>query len=162
MAGLLMTDPYWRHGRHFTEKTAVKFYSYATAHDSYPGTYPPDDTGSSGLAAAKAAKAYGYITSYRHAFGLQHALEALVLAPVMVGVNWYEGFDDPVDGFVRISGEVRGGHEFELLGLDVENRHVHAINSWGVQYGELGRFSFSWDDFARLLSEQGDVTAVGV
>jgi hypothetical protein len=163
IAGLLMTDPYWHRNRHLTEADAVKFYKYATAHDSEPGTYPPDDTGSSGLAAAKAAKHYGYINSYAHAFGLQHTLAALVLDPVMIGVNWYEGFDNPdPHGHVTISGQVRGGHEFELLAIDVELQRVQAINSWGIGYGEGGYFNFSWDDLDRLLSEQGDCTVVKV
>lgn len=163
MAGMLMTDPYYHPGRHLTEVSALKFYSYATAHDSTPGTYPPDDTGSSGLAVAKAAKAYGYCRSYAHAFGLQHALGALVAAPVIVGVNWYEGFDNPDSrGHVTISGSVRGGHEFELVGLDTAAQTVRACNSWGTSYGDGGFFSFSWVDFDRLLSESGDVTTIGV
>ena len=32
------------------EQFAVALYSDATKVDAYPGTYPPDDTGSSGLA----------------------------------------------------------------------------------------------------------------
>src|SRR5437764_15082615 len=34
---------------------ADRIYSLATTLDAFPGSYPPDDTGSSGLAAAKAA-----------------------------------------------------------------------------------------------------------
>jgi hypothetical protein len=163
MAGLLMTDPYWHRGRRLTEATAVKLYKYATTVDSEPGQYPPDDTGSSGLAAAKAAQHYQYIKSYGHAFGLQHALEALVLQPVIVGVNWYQGFDHPDPyGNVSISGEVRGGHEFELVAIDVEAKTVRACNSWGLGYGDGGYFTFSWDDLDRLLQEQGDVTTVAV
>lgn len=163
MAGLLMTDPFWRSGRHFTEKTAVKFYEYATRHDNIAGVYPPDDTGSSGLAVAKAARADGYITAFRHAFGLNHALAALVIAPVIIGVNWYSGFDTPdASGHVRIAGDVRGGHEFEIVGLDVDAHTVRACNSWGSSWGVGGYFTFSWDDFDRLLQEQGDVTTITV
>ncbi len=161
MAGLLMTDPYWHRGRKFTEAIAVRFYEYATTVDDAPGQYPPDDTGSSGLAVAKAAKHYGYVKTYAHAFGLQHALAALVLEPVIVGVNWYDGFDTPDPyGNVTISGSVRGGHEFELVALDIESKTVRAVNSWGISYGDGGYFTFSWADLDRLLQEQGDVTVV--
>jgi hypothetical protein len=163
IAGLLMTDPFWRSGRHLSEVSAVKFYSYATAHDNVPGTYPPDDTGSTGLAAAKAARAFGYITSYRHAFGLQHTLEALTIAPVIMGAPWYEGFDEPdLHGYVRITGDIRGGHEFEVVGVDVVTHTVRACNSWGSEWGDAGYFVIPWDDVDRLLHEQGDVTTVAI
>lgn len=164
MAGLLMTEPFWHRGRTLGEKAAVSLYEYATRHDNIRGVYPPHDTGSTGLAVAKAAKAAGYVRDYRHAFGLQHALEALTVAPVIVGVPWYEGFDRPssAGGFVHIAGDVRGGHEFELVGVDAEARTVRACNSWGTQYGDNGYFTFSWSDFDQLLHEQGDVTTVTV
>jgi hypothetical protein len=158
-AGLLMTDPLYRKGRVLTEEDAVKLYSQATHLDRVRGIFPPDDTGSSGLAVMKAARQLGYVTRYEHAFGLQPALEALVLAPVITGVNWYEGFDRPDgSGTVSISGEVRGGHEFEVVGVDAEHRTVRACNSWGTAWGDRGYFQFSWDTWDRLLHEQGDVT----
>lgn len=158
-AGLLMTDPLFERGRKLTEEDAVKLYSQATHNDRLKGVYPPEDTGSSGLAVMKAAKQLGFITAYDHAFGLQHALEALVLAPVITGVNWYSGFDDPdSDGMVGISGHVRGGHEFEVVGLDAEAHTVRACNSWGPDWGDHGFFQFSWETWDRLLHEQGDVT----
>lgn len=117
MTGLLDTAPF-SHSR-LSMKCALKLYSYATTVDSEPGQYPPTDTGSSGLAVAKAAQHYGYITAYSHAFGLQHALEALTLGPVITGIPWYSGFDEPDhNGHVTISGDIRGGHEVEVLGLD--------------------------------------------
>jgi hypothetical protein len=162
-AGVLMTDPFFVTGRTLDESDAVTLYEKATHLDSITGSYPPDDTGSSGLAAMKAAKALGYITGYQHAFGLQHALEALVLAPVITGVSWYEGFDNPDStGLVTISGSVRGGHEFEVVGIDADARTVRACNSWGSDWGDHGYFQFSWDTWDQLLHEQGDVTSVTV
>ncbi|MDT5014694.1 MAG: hypothetical protein QOD39_854, partial [Mycobacterium sp.] len=49
------------------EEFAVQLYSDATALDPYPGTYPPDDTGSSGLAICKVLKARRTIRAYRWA-----------------------------------------------------------------------------------------------
>src|ERR1700730_1472287 len=86
-AGLLMTQPLFTAARVLGETDAVGLYSEATRLDRIRGTYPPDDTGSSGLAVMKAAKLKGYISGYAHAFGLQHALEALVLSPVITGGN---------------------------------------------------------------------------
>src|SRR5581483_12008172 len=116
MAGALMTDPFYQDGRSLTEKDAVELYAEATRLGRFPGVYPPDDTGSSGLAVAKAAKREGYISSYRHAFGLQQALGALVVGPVITGVKWYSSFDQPLPtGEIQLTDDafVRGGHEIE-------------------------------------------------
>jgi hypothetical protein len=157
--GLLMTSPFFQQGRRLDEDDAVALYAKATHLDRYRGVYPPTDTGSSGLAVMKAAKESGYVTGYAHAFGLQHALAALVLAPVITGVAWYESFDKPdADGVVGIAGQVRGGHEFEVLGIDVDAKTVRCCNSWGSGWGDDGRFTMTWETWDALLQQQGDVT----
>ena len=161
MAGLLMTGPFWQPSRTLTEADAVNLYEKATHLDGVPGVYPPDDTGSSGLAVAKAAKAHGWIAGYRHAFGLNHALGALTVAPVIIGINWYDSFDTPdKNGLIRITpgAQVRGGHEVCLRAVSVENRQMRGTNSWGASWGLGGEFLLGWDDLARLLAEHGDVT----
>lgn len=148
------------------EADAVRFYSEATRIDGIDGRYPPTDTGSSGLAVAKAAKAEGRIAGYRHAFSLHAALLALQTLPVITGVVWYEGFDSPdANGRVKISGQIRGGHEFELLGFELASTNeplldglIKAENSWGLSYGLRGRFYFTARTFAELLADSGDVT----
>jgi hypothetical protein len=141
------------------EKVAVALYSDATKLDSYPGTYPPTDTGSSGVGVAKAAKAKGWISGYQHTFDLDSALRALAVTPVIIGINWYEGFDSPhSSGELGIAGSVRGGHEVVLDQLDVEQKRVWLTNSWGTSFGLHGRAFFTWDTFSQLLSEQGDCT----
>ncbi|WNI19180.1 C1 family peptidase [Actinacidiphila sp. ITFR-21] len=141
------------------EKQAVALYSAATRLDDARGTYPPTDTGSSGVAVAQAAQKAGLISGYQHAFSLDTALKALAASPLIVGVNWYDGFDNPDGGgLVKIAGSVRGGHEFLLYGIDAEGQRVLARNSWGESWGSDGCFSFSFDDFGRLLDEDGDAT----
>jgi len=164
MAGAMMTEPYYTHGRTLLEANAVQLYELATHYDRVAGGYPPDDTGSTGLAVAKAAKKEGYITAYTHAFGLDHALGALTLGPVIAGINWYDSFDTPhATGECPLTSHatVRGGHEIELFGLDVENQQIWCYQSWGPTWGGLhnGTFWFSFDTFKQLLAEKGDVTA---
>jgi hypothetical protein len=142
------------------EKLAVKVYSLATSLDPFDGAYPPDDTGSDGLSAAKACKQLGLISGYQHATSLSAMVDALQVGPVIVGVNWYEGFDNPDSaGKVKVAGAVRGGHEFEVCGVGVNTGMFHAINSWGTSWGKSGHFCFSFDDMTRLLSEDGDCTS---
>lgn len=160
--GIPTTDPARPTGDADTdEKQAVDLYSAATALDDYQGTYPPEDTGSDGLSVAKAAQKAGLIAGYTHCTDLDSALKALSQQPVITGVNWYDSFDTPDGaGLIKIGkrAQVRGGHEFVLDELDVENKLVGFTNSWGEGWGLNGRAYLSWDDFGRLLSEQGDVT----
>lgn len=160
-AGWLATDTAHRLGRaDVTEDDAVRIYSQATHLDRVKGTYPPDDTGSSGLAAAKALVRLGYTSgTYRHAFGLQHALEALQTGPVLVGITWLTGCDNPdKDGHVRYAGTVRGGHEILADAIDVETELIWFQNSWSDSWGKHGRFCMTWADFDQALRNRGDVT----
>lgn len=156
LAGALCTGPFTHI---FTETDAVKIYSQATLVDSIKGNYPPTDTGSSGLAVCKVAKANGWIIAYKHALSVNAALTALQDGPVITGVDWYQGFDTPdKTGLVKISGSVRGGHEFVVIGYDPATGLVEAVNSWGTTWGKAGHFFFSVTTWAELLKSDGDVT----
>lgn len=141
------------------EQQAVALYSAATQLDSYDGTYPPTDSGSDGLSVAKACQRAGLISGYRHATSLDAALAALAVRPQITGVSWYEGMDEPDgNGLVYVTGQVRGGHEFCLDEIDADRRLIGFTNSWSTSWGIGGRAYIGFDDFARLLSEDGDVT----
>jgi hypothetical protein len=158
VAGLLMTDPFYRRGRNLTERHAVDLYSRATHLDPFLGVYPHEDTGSSGLAAMKAAHERRWVRTYGHAFGLRQALRALVLHPVVTGVDWYDGFFDPDrNGLIKKKGSKTGGHEFLVVGIDVEEKTVRACNSWGPHWGDGGYFTMTWDLWDFLLHQDGDV-----
>jgi hypothetical protein len=163
MAGLLMTEPFWVRGRNLTENDAVALYKAATKLDSIGGSYPPNDTGSSGLAVMKAAVKAKYISGYAHTFSLDQLLGSLVLGPGILGVNWYTSFDGPrPDGECPLTpgATVRGGHEVELFGIDAAKKRVWCYNSWGPTWGgrRNGTFYFSWTTLGRLLGERGDAT----
>jgi hypothetical protein len=145
------------------EEQAKDLYSTATMLDEYDGTWPPTDTGSDGLSVAKAAQRAGLISGYTHATSLDAALTALQSGPVLTGVSWYSSFDEPArDGTISIGRDafVRGGHEFVVDEIDVERQRVGFTNSWGTSWGVDGRAYMSWDTWARLLKEDGDVTVL--
>jgi len=141
------------------EALAVKVYGEATALDDYSGTYPPDDTGSDGLSVAKALQARGLISGFLHATSLVAMQAALQDTPVIVGTNWYQSMFTPdSNGFVHPGGSVAGGHEWEVVGMDVDAKVFTAVNSWGTSWGLAGFFKISFADMDRLLHENGDCT----
>lgn len=137
----------------------MSLYSLATELDDLPGTYPPDDEGSSGLGVAKAGVRQGYLSSYTHAFGMDHLLAALQFSPAIVGTEWLEDMFTPdAHGYLRVSGKSAGGHEYLVLGANLSGRYVTVLNSWGAGWGVNGRARVRFDDFAALLAADGDVT----
>jgi len=143
------------------EGQAVTFYSEATHLDRFRGSYMPDDTGSNGVSVCKAGVKAGVISGYQHCFSLDAALKALSTQPVITGINWYDTFDVPDhNGQISLTpnAEVRGGHELVLDEIVLDERLIGGTNSWDYTWGADGRFYISWDDFERLMHEQGDVT----
>lgn len=156
IAGSLSTAPFVHR---FHESTAVKIYSAATRIDPFEGQFPPDDNGSDGLSVCKIALQNGWIRSYQHAFDINAALAALSIGPVIVGMDWLDGMDNPdSQGRVRYTGSSRGGHEMEFLGIDIVAREVRFAQSWGIGWGDHGYGVMSWADFELALSNQGDCT----
>ena len=153
--------------RALDETLAVDWYHDVTAIDPFPGTYPPDDTGSDGTSLGKLLKSLGLVDSYTHALGgLVDVLTALMSGPVPVGVNWYDSMfrvSDRGELVISPNAQVAGGHEFNLDGeLDVDLRQVWMTNHWynadGSPWGINGRAWLSFDTLARLLGEDGDAT----
>jgi hypothetical protein len=143
------------------ETLAVKFYSRATELDPFDGTYKPDDTGSDGNSVAKGAVGFGYFSGYSHAFSWIDAVTALTIGPIIVGINWFSGFDNPDnDGLIKITGSIRGGHEICFDEVDSSNKLVWFRNSWSSQWGKKGRACMTWDAFNVILAQDGDATVL--
>lgn len=163
--GVLGTDPFYATVQQafpklkLDEPEAVNIYSLATQLDNYTGTYPPTDTGSDGLSAAKACQQLGLISGYTHALSLDALIQGMQSGPAIVGTNWLTGMDTPDEnGLVHATGTVRGGHEYECLELDMENSMLGFANSWGLSFGVQGFFYYSFADFTKLLKADGDAT----
>ena len=135
---------------------AVRIYSLATQLDSFTGTYPPTDTGSSGLAAAKAAQQLGLGGEYRWLFGgadvvIQAVMDGHV---VNVGTRWdQQMFTPDADGRVHPGGAVAGGHEWSVRGYDAHRDWALGRCWWGPSFRD---FWISRFDLAALLADQGD------
>ena len=100
----------------------------------------------------------GLISSYQWCFGLDHLVGVLVKRPVTVGTPWYAAMFNPApNGLVTIGGEVAGGHEWLVVGYDLIEQVIFAVNSWGREWGVNGTFVVGFDDMRRLLAEDGDI-----
>lgn len=156
-------------GPDYTETDAVHLYSVETTMEGQP--YPPNDPGGSGIMVCRAAQSLGWIKDYAHTYSPQHALMALTLRPVIMGTAWYDSFDSPnSSGLIEITPNagIRGGHEILAVGIDIPERLVWFVNSWGTGYGVSlqkanvpgGAFCMSFDTFTALLASEngGDIT----
>lgn len=170
-AGLLGTDNATRPGATTVtvggdtvpvdEDLAVRVYSLATELDTFDGAYPPDDTGSSGLGAAKALVKLGLATAYTHAFSLDALKSALQQGPVMAGTVWLNSMFDPSGAgnlIVDRHSGVAGGHEYVISAYDQGSGAFRMDNSWGTSWGVGGSAWLLESDVQWLLSQDGDIT----
>jgi hypothetical protein len=157
----------------FEEDTALRWYSRATAIDPFEGTYyfPPingnygDDSGSDGNSVCKAAREQGVVLSWNHAFGLDHMLRALQREedggggrPVIVGTDWFESmFELDSKGFIDARGDVVGGHEWLVFGVNMRDAYFWAGQSWGTWGPLRGKFKVPFATMDMLLKRDGDV-----
>jgi hypothetical protein len=148
-------------GRPVDEALAVQVYCRGTALDRFPGRFPTQDTGSSGIAVVKALVELGAAAGYRHGFSLQAALSGLQAGPVLAGVPWFGSMNQPdADGRIRVdmSSGLVSGHEICVDRLDMQAGRVWFTNSWGPDWCIGGGAWLTLEDFGRLLSADGDVT----
>lgn len=145
------------------EDFAILAYELNTRLDGIRGQYKPDDTGSSGPACGKTAKALGLATGYTHAFSYDALRSALQSGPVLIGIPWYESMFSPeTDGRIPVDAKsgVAGGHELLVREYDAVNDRVWVDNSWGLSWGVRGRGYLNGADLRALLSDGGDVTVL--
>lgn len=137
---------------------AEQCYSLATTLDPWDGAWPPDDTGSSGLAAAKAAQQMGVGGEYRWLFGgVDEVVQAVMDNHVVaVGTWWYEGGFQPVQESygmrVEQTGKRLGGHEWTIRGYN-KPRDMLLGRCW---WGSFRDFWITRQHLGELLADDGD------
>lgn len=132
-------------------------YRWAQNHDEWPGR-SPDYEGTSARGLCRGLRRHALIETFRWNFSLQETLETVSQwGPCGIGGDWKTGMDDiSSEGIVHYTGETRGGHEWELFGLDVDRELGIAMNSWGDGWGDRGRFYIPFSDLEALLNDAGD------
>jgi hypothetical protein len=151
-------------GRVLKYADALHIYSLATRLDPWEGDFNIStgvvDTGSSGLAASKAAQHLGLGGEYQWA--LKGGADAVVQQimdgqTVGVGTYWYEGGFNPkprLAGGVQIemTGARVGGHQWRIRGYD-EPTDMLLGRCW---WGRFRDFWISREHLAELLADDGD------
>lgn len=169
-AQCLNTYPLHRPGdKVWKEADAVQLYADATAVDPFPGTYPPDDTGSSGLAVGKVLQARKVITRYEWGFGIDDTTKLATTDVLSIGIEWTNDMFTPDDqGYLHPTGAVAGGHQPTIRGVNFTGEWVLILNSWGAGWGGWvdpktgkrlypGHARMKFADLEALLKRNGDV-----
>jgi hypothetical protein len=161
-----LTSKPWKYAP--TAAGALAWYHENTVEDGFAGTYLPDDTGSDGLTASKVAREAGISTGYQPALDLDSSLAALMTAPGITGIPWYQSMFD-VDSSGLVTVDVRsglaGGHELcvdEVVTADRPGNGTGQLlvggpNSWGAGWGAAGRWYLTAADWWKLRKQDGDV-----
>jgi hypothetical protein len=117
-------------------ENAHVFYHYATTLDPFEGEWPPDDTGSSGLGACKAAQQLKLGGEYRHVFGGADEVVQLIMLnrAVNVGTWWYDGMFHPSarSSIIEPTGPQVGGHQYIAFGYRKTADLVKIRCWWGT------------------------------
>jgi hypothetical protein len=137
---------------------ALHLYDRAQALDHLSGNAY---AGTSVLAGMKAGVEAGLWSSYLWAFGTRDVAQALLqVGPVVIGIPWFDGMEDPdAQGVIRPTGRPAGGHAMCLVGL-VASRPggpwFVAQQSRGPGIGQAGRVLIHHRDLSKLLAGAGE------
>jgi hypothetical protein len=145
---------------------AMSGYEWETANDEFDGQYPPTDTGSSGLAAAKTAQHTGDGGPYQWIFGGADGVVQAIMSgkAISVGTDWYENqftgykmyYGKPV---IKPGGSLAGGHQYVFHGYSRASDRLLGRCWWGAEDGSLDVHRDFWmarGDAGDLLANQGD------
>ena len=135
---------------------ADRIYSLATRLDPFTGSWPPDDTGSSGLAAAKAAKQLGLGGAYYWIFnGIDGVVQAIQDGDVVgIGSRWDNNmFEMNSQGIIEPGGGTAGGHQWAARAVDLDRGLLGGRCWWGPDFKD---WWIRLDHAAELLADDGD------
>ena len=148
--------------------------------DEWEDTNPGDDNGTSVRAAMDILRDLGHSRWYRGQSREASPSEGIEVnrwattvdelrtsiangVPVVMGTNWYSGFDIPVqkgrDWWIGTGdlGRVRGGHAYMLNAVSDKRQAFRTPNSWGNTWP---RCWISYEVVQRLIDEYGEATLI--
>lgn len=135
---------------------ARTFYKGSQKHDEWPGeSY--EGTSVNGLMAY--LKSEGLIGKYRWVFDIETLKRTLSYqGPVIVGCEWRDGcFEPDAAGYIRFTGEARGGHATCWRGIDMHSEYFLIQQSWGRDHGINGVVKMPFEDAEALFRTRPQV-----
>jgi len=136
---------------------AEAIYREAQTVDEWPGE---GYSGTSVRAGAKVLTGQGRVTQYLWATDVETIAEfVLARSPVVLGTNWYQGMSNSLEGIAEPIGVLEGGHAYLVTGYNSRTRLFRCLNSWGLGWGQHGRFWMRYGDLAYLLAQGGEACA---
>lgn len=147
--------------RHTTMFDGAEFYAAEQEIDrrEHGLSLGPDD-GATSLACAKLLQRRGRIGEYRWGFTLDEFVAGLLISPLLAGVEWRTGMDDPEPGtgIIRFRGAVRGGHQIDANGIDLARGFARFKQSWRRDlYGRNGHAYMPLEDVEQMIAAQADI-----
>jgi hypothetical protein len=147
-----------------TPEERAKIYKEVQRIDEWPGE---DYDGTSVRAMMKWLKGKGFVAQYRWAFDCETVVNhVLGTGPVEMGTVWDGGMSNPDKwGYVAPTQSQADdeGHAWTVIGADRQkknpdgtNGRITAINSWGREWGNRGRFYLTFETLDRLLKMDGE------
>lgn len=128
-------------------------YSLAQYLDEWSGE---NYDGTSVRAAMKVLQLLGFIDVYGFAFNVLQVRDYILEnGPVVLGISWLEGMENPdKDAVIHATGRDLGGHA--ILATGYKRGKFRLLQSWGPSWGDKGHCWLSLHDLDKLLTMDGE------
>lgn len=133
-------------------------YRRAQSIDRREGRYYSE--GATMLAEAKAMQELGLIEAYWWGYTIAEYVAAMREGPVLLGIDWYEGMDNPdrKHGVIRRVGAIRGGHAIVSPYVDFDDGFGGVDQTWGRgSWGVNGQAKMPLEDLEQLIAAGGEL-----
>jgi len=140
--------------------TPAELYHQAQLNDEWSGE---DYDGTSVRGLFKSLNKAGYVPEYRWAFDSQAVLAyVMTTGPMVLGSTWFSQMSQPNNyGFITPAGAIEGGHAYLIIGANRTKKNsktkevgaFRILNSWGREWGQVGRAWMSFSSFDALQAD---------